>query len=120
MSHLVDPADLIRPTLNDISLTPPNFTTAGTTLHYALDDSSVVDAEIWHSSHGDRGKYAGWEQWRGHIGFNQARLWIHVWTLHKCLAAVAREIHRPPMRRGPRSLATHCGFPARRDPLIRF
>jgi plastocyanin len=65
--------DLMRPTLSDIRLTPPTFTTAGTTLHYALDDPSVVDAEIWHLSHGHRGKYAGWQQWRGHIDFNQAR-----------------------------------------------
>ena len=65
--------DLMRPTLNDIRLTPSRFTTAGTTLHYALNDSAVVDAEIWHVSHGHRGKYAGWKQWRGHIGFNQAR-----------------------------------------------
>jgi plastocyanin len=63
--------DLMRPTINDTSLTPPRFSTAGTMLHFALDDSSVVDAEIWHVAHGHRAGYAGWTQWRGHIGFNE-------------------------------------------------
>jgi hypothetical protein len=65
--------DLMRPTLNGIFLAPRSFSLAGTTLHFALDDSSVVDAEIWHASHGHRAAYAGWEQWRGHIGFNEVR-----------------------------------------------
>jgi plastocyanin len=65
--------DLMRPRLSDIRLTRRSFTTTGATLHYALDDSSDLDAEIWHISDGHRGKYAGWEQWRGHIGFNEAR-----------------------------------------------
>jgi plastocyanin len=64
---------LMRPTLSDIALAPRHFSLSGTTLHYALDDSSLIDAEIWHFSHGHRGTYAGWEQWRGHIGFNQAQ-----------------------------------------------
>ena len=65
--------DLMRPTVSGITLQPPRFSLDGTTLHYALDDSSTIDAEIWHSSHGRRGTYAGWQQWRGHIGFNQVR-----------------------------------------------
>jgi len=65
--------DLMRPTVSGITLQPQRFSLRGTTLHYALDDSSTIDAEIWHSSHGRRGVYAGWQQWRGHIGFNQVR-----------------------------------------------
>jgi plastocyanin len=65
--------DLMRPTINAISLRPGRFSLAGATLHYALDDSATIDAEIWHGSHGHRGTYAGWQQWRGHIGFNQVR-----------------------------------------------
>jgi plastocyanin len=65
--------NLMRPTLDDIALAPRHFSLGGTTLHYALDDSSLIDAEIWHVSHGHRTTYAGWEQWRGHIGFNEAR-----------------------------------------------
>ena len=52
---------------------PPGFWLAGTALHFALDDSSVVDAKIWHVSDGHRAAYAGWEQWRGHVGFNEVR-----------------------------------------------
>jgi hypothetical protein len=63
----------MRPTVSGITLQPRRFSLDGTTLHYALDDSSTIDAEIWHSSHGRRGTYAGWQQWRGHIGFNQVR-----------------------------------------------
>jgi hypothetical protein len=65
--------DVMRPTLNDVFLAAPRFSLAGTTLHFALDDSSVVGAEVWHVSHGHRAAYAGWEQWRGHIGFNEVR-----------------------------------------------
>jgi plastocyanin len=65
--------DLMRPELSGISLQPRRFALAGTTLHFALDDSSTVDAEIWHTVHGRRATYAGWQQWRGHIGFNQIR-----------------------------------------------
>jgi plastocyanin len=65
--------DLMRPTVNGISPVPRRFSTGGTTLHFALDDASVVDAEIWHVSHGHRDAYAGWQQWRGHIGFNEVR-----------------------------------------------
>jgi hypothetical protein len=63
----------MRPTLNGIFLAPRRFSLAGTTLHFALDDTSVVGAEIWHVSDGHRVAYAGWEQWRGHIGFNEVR-----------------------------------------------
>jgi hypothetical protein len=46
--------DVMRPTLNDVFLAAPRFSLAGTTLHFALDDSSVVGAEVWHVSHGHR------------------------------------------------------------------
>jgi multicopper oxidase len=58
---------------NGIFLAPRRVSLAGATLHFALDDSSVVDADVWHVSHGHRAAYAGWEQWRGHIGFNEVR-----------------------------------------------
>jgi plastocyanin len=54
-----------------VFLSPARFSAAGTSLHFALDDPSVVDAEIWHASHGHWAGYAGWAQWRGHIGFNE-------------------------------------------------
>ena len=61
---------LIRPTLTGVFLASPRFRAAGTTLSLALDDPSVVDAEIWHVAHGHRSTYAGWQRWRAHIGFN--------------------------------------------------
>jgi plastocyanin len=63
--------DLMRPTLNWVFLSPARFSAGGTSLHFALDDPSLVDAEIWHVSHGRWAGYAGWDQWRGHIGFNE-------------------------------------------------
>jgi plastocyanin len=65
--------DLMRPQLSGISLQPRHFSLGGTTLHFTLDDSSTIDAEIWHTVHGRRATYAGWQQWSGHIGFNQIR-----------------------------------------------
>jgi plastocyanin len=62
--------DLIRPTLTGLFLQTPRFRAAGTTLNVALDDPSLIDAEIWHVAHGRRTTYAGWEQWHAHIGFN--------------------------------------------------
>jgi plastocyanin len=62
--------DLIRPTLTGLHLSAPRFPAAGTTLNLALDDPSVIDAEIWHVRRGHRTAYAGWRNWRAHIGFN--------------------------------------------------
>jgi plastocyanin len=61
---------LIHPTLTQISLSSPRFRRAGTTLNLTLDDPAVIDAEIWHVSHGHRSTYAGWARWPAHIGFN--------------------------------------------------
>ncbi|HTU98387.1 MAG TPA: hypothetical protein VMF14_21230 [Solirubrobacteraceae bacterium] len=61
---------LIRPTLTQLSLSRPRFAATGTTLNLALDDPSVIDAEIWHVAHGHRSGYAGWSKWRAHIGYN--------------------------------------------------
>ena len=65
--------DLTRPTLSGLLLSPPSFRAAGTTLNLALDDPSVIDAEIWHVAHGHRTTYAGWQTWHAHIGFNYLR-----------------------------------------------
>jgi len=64
--------DLTRPTLNDIFLASRRPSLGGTELHLALDDPSVIDAEIWHTDAGGRRTtYAGWQEWRAHIGFNE-------------------------------------------------
>jgi plastocyanin len=62
--------NLMRPSISSIHLSPRRFGTRGTTLHYALDARSSIDAEIWHRSGGHRGAYAGWQELHGHIGFN--------------------------------------------------
>jgi plastocyanin len=62
--------NLSRPSISSIHLSPPRFGTRGTTLDYALDDISSIDAEIWHLSDGRRGTYAGWQELHGHIGLN--------------------------------------------------
>jgi plastocyanin len=61
---------LTRPTLAQVFLAHPRFSAAGTTLNVALDDRSVIDAEIWHVAHGHRSTFAGWAKWRAHIGYN--------------------------------------------------
>jgi plastocyanin len=64
--------DLTRPTLTDIFLASRRPSLRGTELHLALDDPSVIDAEIWQAdASGRRTTYAGWQQWRAHIGFNE-------------------------------------------------
>jgi plastocyanin len=63
--------DLRRPTLSGLFLSPAAFRArAGATLNLALDDPSLIDAEIWHVAHGHRSTYAGWRTWHAHIGFN--------------------------------------------------
>jgi plastocyanin len=61
---------LLHPTLTGVFLAPARFRAAGTTLNLALDDPSMIDAEIWHVRRGHRSTYAGWQSWRAHIGFN--------------------------------------------------
>jgi plastocyanin len=68
--------DLMHPRLTGVFLDPGRFTHRGSTLHYTLDDAARLDAEIWHVAHGHRGRYAGWAQWHGHIGFNYARFGV--------------------------------------------
>lgn len=63
--------DLTRPTLSNMFLSRTTFRAgAGSTLNLALDDPSLIDAEIWHVAHGHRTTYAGWQNWRAHIGFD--------------------------------------------------
>jgi plastocyanin len=63
--------DLRRPTLSGLFLSQSTFRAGrGATLNLALDDPSLIDAEIWHVAHGHRSTYAGWQTWRAHIGFN--------------------------------------------------
>ena len=63
--------DLTRPTLSGLFLSRTAFPAgAGATLNLALDEPSLIDAEIWHTTHGHRSTYAGWQTWPAHIGFD--------------------------------------------------
>jgi plastocyanin len=63
--------NLVKPTLTEVFLASRRLSLHGTELHLALDDPSVIDAEIWHTDvAGHRTTYAGWQRWHGHIGFN--------------------------------------------------
>jgi plastocyanin len=62
--------NLALPLLSSLRLSPQPFGTRGTTLNYALDDTSSIDAEIWHRTNGHRSTYAGWQELHGHIGYN--------------------------------------------------
>jgi plastocyanin len=64
---------LMRPSISQVYFTPKRIGLGGTTIHYALDDSSSIDAEFWHRRHGRRTGYAGWQELHGHIGLNYGR-----------------------------------------------
>jgi plastocyanin len=69
---------LVRPTLNDTFLSPASPTRSGADLHFALDDPASLDAEVWHADRrGRTTSYAGWNHWRGHIGYNDVPLLVH-------------------------------------------
>ncbi len=65
--------DLTRPTISNVYFRPSRIGLRGTTIHYSLDDRAAIDAEIWHVHDGHRGRYAGWQELHGHIGFNYGR-----------------------------------------------
>jgi plastocyanin len=69
---------LIRPTLSDPFLAPASPSVrGGADLHFTLDDPATLDAEVWHASR--RGRittYAGWNHWKGHIGYNDVPLLV--------------------------------------------
>jgi hypothetical protein len=66
--------DLTRPRMSELRLVRRRFGRGGTVLRVTLDTRAIVDAEIyriWRGRHGRlRRRYAGWRQWRGHIGYN--------------------------------------------------
>jgi plastocyanin len=65
--------NLMRPSISNVHFAPRRFGLRGTTIDYSLDDSSAIDAEIWHLRDGRRTRYAGWLELHGHIGLNYGR-----------------------------------------------
>jgi hypothetical protein len=69
---------LVRPTLNDTFLMPASPRASGADLHFALDDPATVDAEVWHADRqGQTTTFAGWNDWKGHVGYNDVPLVFH-------------------------------------------
>ena len=63
--------DVIAPRISAASLSPSAFPArVGSELMIALNERATVTAEIWGLKAGRLGRYAGWREWSGHIGFN--------------------------------------------------
>ena len=65
--------NLMRPSISHVYFTPSRVGMRGTTINYSLDDTSAIDAEIWHLRDGHQGRYAGWQELHGHIGLDYGR-----------------------------------------------
>jgi plastocyanin len=63
--------DLTPPTMSEVRLQRTRFRRRrGTVLRVTLDQRAVVDAEIYRLRRGHPRRYAGWRQWKGHVGYN--------------------------------------------------
>jgi plastocyanin len=69
--------DVKPPHLNDVKLDSRKFGRHGTTLRWGVNEKSKLDAEYYEIRHGHRGKFAGWNAWKGHVGFNDASFGGH-------------------------------------------
>jgi plastocyanin len=66
--------DLKAPALRGLGLADTVAHRRGTRLRFALDERGKVDAEIYRRHrHGPR-EYAGYQQWEGHVGYNDVRI----------------------------------------------
>ena len=65
--------DVKPPHLNGVKLRSNKFGRKGTTLHWGTNETSKLDAEYYEIRNGHRGKFAGWNDWNGHVGFNESR-----------------------------------------------
>ena len=62
--------DAVAPKLRGLRLASRTFGVRGTELSFALDERASVSAEIWRVRKGRVGRFAGWQEWSGFIGFN--------------------------------------------------
>jgi plastocyanin len=65
--------DLKPPHLNGVKLGSKKFGHKGTTLQWGTNEKSKLDAEYYEYRHGHRGKFAGWNHWKGHVGYNDSK-----------------------------------------------
>ena len=65
--------DVKPPHLSGVKLRSRKFGRHGTTLDWGVNEKSKLDAEYYEVRHGKRGKFAGWNDWKGHVGLNDAK-----------------------------------------------
>ena len=65
--------DLVAPELSGMALARPRFRRTGTALRFELDERALVEAQYFRLRKGTRPRYAGFREWRGHIGFNSVK-----------------------------------------------
>jgi plastocyanin len=65
--------DVTPPHLNDVKLQSRKFGRKGTKLRWGSNETAKLDAEYYAVHHGHRGKFAGWEDWKGHVGYNDSK-----------------------------------------------
>lgn len=64
--------DLTPPHLDGVKLHSNKFGRRGTTLTWGTNEKAKLDAEYYKIRHGHRGKFAGWNAWKGHVGYNDS------------------------------------------------
>jgi plastocyanin len=63
--------DAKAPKLTEVRLDSTRFGKHGTTLNLTLNERATIDAEFWRRpKDGGHLRYAGWQEWAGHIGYN--------------------------------------------------
>jgi plastocyanin len=65
--------DVKPPHLNGVKLRSNEFGRKGTTLQWGTNEKAKLDAEYYEVRNGHRGKFAGWNDWKGHVGYNDAK-----------------------------------------------
>ena len=81
--------DLKPPHLNGVKLHSNKFGRKGTTLQWGTNEKSKLDAEYYEVRNGHRGKFAGWADWKGHVGLQRRE----VRRQEQALRREARPLH---------------------------
>lgn len=67
--------DRTPPRLRDVRLGSATFGRRGTSLRFSLAEAAKLDAEIFRlAPDGGGRRFAGFQSWRGHVGFNGVRI----------------------------------------------
>jgi plastocyanin len=65
--------DVTPPHLNGVKLSSNKFGRSGTTLQWGTNEKKTkLDAEYYKIHKGHRGGFAGWDKWKGHVGYNDS------------------------------------------------